>query len=170
MRGIGARYAAIGPGSITFELPATVAMAGRRIDEYSRVFYTPRPGGEHNRVRVYLPAFFRSMAARLYLFDGRALDTKTRGVQVFLTRPVLANPGVYEETIQSVRSFASEKEAEQWMAQHPYETASLASADPTASCVDLEEIPWLKRVFVSRDEQVVGYRQPVAVKIFERTP
>jgi hypothetical protein len=56
------------------------------------------------------------------------------------------------------------------MVRHPNETATLASADATASCVDLEEIPWLKRVFASRDEQVVGYRQPVAVKIFERTP
>lgn len=169
MLGIGARYAAIGPGSITFELPATMAMAGRRIDEYSRVFYTPGPGGRYIPVRVYLPAFFRSMAARLYLFDGRAIDTKTRGVHVFLTRPVLAKPGVYEETIESVRSFASEKEAEQWMVQHPNETATLASADATASCVDLEEIPWMKRVFVSGNEQVVGYRQPLAVKIFERT-
>ncbi len=170
MRRSGARYAAIGPGSITFELPATVAMAGRQIERYSRVFFMQGPGGEHIRLRVYLPDFYRSMAARLYLFDGRRIDTKTRGVQVFLTTPVLANSGAYEETIQSVRNFASEKEAEQWMVQHPYETASLASADPTASCVDLEEIPWLKRVFISRNERLVGYTQPVAVKIFERTP
>jgi len=66
-----------------------------------------------------------------------------------------------------VRSFASEKEAEQWMALHPYETANLASADPTVSCVDLDELSWLKRVFVSRDEQVVAGRQPAAVKIFK---
>jgi dolichyl-diphosphooligosaccharide--protein glycosyltransferase len=166
----GVRYAAIGPGSITFELPALVAMAGRRIDQYSRVFYLPVAGGQPVRLRVYLPAFYRSMAARLYLFEGRRIDTGTRGVKVFLTMPVRTDSGEYEETIQSVRDFASAEEAGRWMAQHPYETANLASADVTASCVDLEEIPWLKRVFVSRSEQVVGYKQPAAVKIFEFTP
>jgi hypothetical protein len=91
-------------------------------------------------------------------------------VQVFLTMPSPTKPGVYEETIQSARTFPSEKEAEKWMALHPYETANLASADATVSCVDLEEITWLKRVFVSESEQVVGYRQPAAVQIFELTP
>jgi asparagine N-glycosylation enzyme membrane subunit Stt3 len=170
MRRIGARYAAIGPGSITFDLPSLVATAGRRIDEYSRVFYMENSGGQRIRLRVYLPAFYRSMAARLYVFNGRLVDTGTHGVQVFLTTPAPAKPGEYEETIRSVRNFPSEKEAEQWMALHPYETANLASADATVSCVDLEEIPWLKRVFVSRNEQVVGSRQPSAVEIFELTP
>jgi dolichyl-phosphooligosaccharide-protein glycotransferase len=169
MRKIHARYAAIGPGSITFELPSLVALAGRRIDEYSRIFQVQGPGGKRTRVRVYLPDFYRSMAARLYLFGGHRIDTLTHGVEVFLTTPELVKPGEYEETIQSVRNFPSEYEAEQWMAQHPNETANLASADATVSCVDLEEIPWLKRVFVSRNEQVVGSRQPSAVEIFELT-
>ena len=110
------------------------------------------------------------MPPRLYLFEGRRIETRTRGVKVFLTMPVRTDSGEYEETIQSVRDFASEKEAGQWMAQHPYETANPAGADVTVSCVDLEEIPGLKRVFVSRSEQVVGYKQPSAVKIFELTP
>jgi asparagine N-glycosylation enzyme membrane subunit Stt3 len=170
MRRNGDKYAAIGPGPVSFELPALVAMAGRRIDDYSRLFYMQVPGGQRIRVRVYLPAFYRSMAARLYLLDGRRIDTGTQGVQVFLTMPVRANSGVYEETIQSVRKFASEKEAGQWMALHPYETANLASMDATVSCVDLEETPKLKRVFVSGSDRLVGYKQPTAVKIFELTP
>ena len=166
----GARYAAIGPGSITFELPSLVAMARRRIDRYSRVFYTNGQGGQRVRVRVYLPDFYRSMAARLYLFDGRRIDTATHGVQVFLTMPEPAKAGEYEEAIRAVRNFPSEKEAEQWLEEHPYETANLASADASVSCVDLEEIPWMKQVFESRREQVVGYIQPSAVRIFEFTP
>jgi hypothetical protein len=167
IRLLGARYVAIGPGSITFELPSLAAMAGRQIDQYSRVFYVPDPGGESIRIRVYLPAFFRSMAARLYVFDGRRIETTAKGVRVFLTAPALSKSGLYEETIRSIRNFASEREAEQWMALHPSETANLASADPASSCVDLDEIPWLTRVFLSRNEQVKAGRQPVAVKVFE---
>ncbi|MGD1071594.1 MAG: STT3 domain-containing protein [Bryobacteraceae bacterium] len=170
MRSRGARYAVIEPGSVTTRLPALVAAAGRRIDDYSRIFNVLVPGGKSIRVRVYLPAFYRSMAARLYLFEGRRIESRTHGVQVYLTESVLSDAGVYEETVSSVRSFASEKEAEQWIALHPMEAARLVSADPTLSCVDLDEISWLKPVFVSRQERVVGYRQPVAVRIFELTP
>jgi asparagine N-glycosylation enzyme membrane subunit Stt3 len=165
MKESGAKYAAIGPGSITFDLPSLVTLAGRQIDQYSHVFYMP-VGGQRVRIRVYLPAFYRSMAARLYLFDGRRIET-TQGVRVFLTTPFLSPSGANEETIQSVRTFASEKEAEGWMALHPYETVTLGSADATVSCVDLEEIPWVKEVFVSNHERIVGNQQPNAVKIFE---
>jgi hypothetical protein len=55
------------------------------------------------------------------------------------------------------------------MAQHPYETANLASGDVTESCVDLDELPWLRRVFVSSDERIRGDKQPSVVKVFELT-
>jgi hypothetical protein len=146
-------------------LPMILKTTGRAIDEYSRLFYVPVPGGQRVPARFYLPAFYRSMAARLYLFDGRRIET-TKGVLVLLTTP--SRDG-NEETVQSVRPFPSEKEAEQWMAQHPFETAHLASADVTASCVDLEEIPWLRRVFVSSEERIRGDKQPSVVKVFELT-
>jgi hypothetical protein len=52
------------------------------------------------------------------------------------------------------------------MAANPFQTAFLASADPIESCVDLEEVPWLTRVFASNDDPMQGNRQPTAVKIF----
>jgi asparagine N-glycosylation enzyme membrane subunit Stt3 len=161
----GARYIAIGPGQVTYELPMVLKAAGRNVDEYSRLFYVPVPGGQRVKARFYLPAFYRSMAARLYLFDGRHVET-TKGVMVLMTAP---SQGTDQDTVQTVRQFPSEKEAEQWMAQHQNETVTLASADPTASCVDLEEIPWLRRVFVSSDERIRGDKQPSVVKVFELT-
>jgi dolichyl-diphosphooligosaccharide--protein glycosyltransferase len=165
MRQRGAKYVVIGPGEITNELPSLLKTAGRDISEYSRLFYVPVPGGQPVHARFYLPAFYRSMAARLYLFEGRRIET-TKGVLVLLTAP---SQDKNEETIQSVRHFASGKEAEQWMAQHPYETANLASGDVTESCVDLDELPWLRRVFVSSDERIRGDKQPSVVKVFELT-
>jgi asparagine N-glycosylation enzyme membrane subunit Stt3 len=163
MRQMGAKYVVIGPGPITSELPIVLKTAGRDIDDYSRLFFVPVPGGRPAQARFYLPAFYRSMAARLYLFEGRRIET-TKGVLVLLTAP--SNNG---ETIQSVRQFASAKEAEQWMAQHPYETAHLASGDATASCVNLDELPWIRRVFVSSGERIRGDKQPTVVKVFELT-
>jgi len=165
MRQRGAKYVAVGPGQVTFELPSILKTAGRNVEEYSRLLYVPTPGGQRVKARFYLPAFYRSMAARLYLFDGRKVET-AKGVMVLVTAP---SQGNNEETIQSVRQFPSDKEAEQWMAQHQNETVTLASADPTASCVELEEIPWLRRVFVSSEERIRGDKQPSVVKVFELT-
>jgi asparagine N-glycosylation enzyme membrane subunit Stt3 len=167
MRKDGQRYAAIGPGELTFDLPSLVKTAGRRFERYSRMVYLPLAGGRRVPARIYLPDFFRSMAGRLYLFDGRRIEA-AKGVSVFLTSLSVLPSGSTEETVLSVHAFASEKEAEQWLAFHPEVPAILASADPTESCVDLDAIPWMTRVFVSRNEQLRSGTQPAAVKIFER--
>jgi len=166
IRQLGARYVMLGPRQVTVEFPSLIRTAGRDLDRYSRIFDLPLPGGKPAPTRFFFPAFYRSMAARLYLFDGRRVDT-SQGVVVLLTQPAPSAEGAPNETIQSVRRFASQKQAEEWMAQHPFESAHLASADPASSCVDLEELPWLRRVFASRDERIAGNPQPAAVKIFQ---
>jgi len=66
----------------------------------------------------------------------------------------------------AVHQFASEGEARAWMASNSFEKSFLASPDPIESCVDLEEVPWLARVFASNNDPMQGNRQPTAVKIF----
>ncbi len=76
--------------------------------------------------------------------------------------------GNNEETIRSVRHFASEKEAEEWMAQHPFESAHLASANVTESCVDLEEVLLVSGVSSLQAKNASGAtKQPSVVKVFE---
>jgi hypothetical protein len=74
--------------------------------------------------------------------------------------------GVDREMVLSVHQFASEQEARAWIALHPSENTTLASSNPVQTCVDLEEIPWLRRVFVSNHDPLRGDRQPTTVKIF----
>lgn len=164
----GARYAAIGPEVVTVALPAMVLAAERRIADYSRVFHVARDDGRDISLRVYLPAFYRSMGARLYLFDG--LRESSDGAQVFVTELARTPAGADIERFLSVRSFASEKEARVWMSENSSLRTTLASADPTRSCVDTEELPWAKRVFASSAERIVGDRQPSVVKVFALTP
>ena len=106
-----------------------------------------------------MPAFYRSMGARLYLFDGRGASSN--GAQVFVTEP-----GGDGERFLSAHRFGSEREALAWMAENSSLRTTLASADPTRSCVDTEDLAWVKRVFVSRTERIVGDRQPRVVKVF----
>jgi dolichyl-diphosphooligosaccharide--protein glycosyltransferase len=166
MRASGSRYVLLGAGQVTNTFPALVSWAGRDIAQYSRLFYVAGPDGQPASTRVYLPAYFRSMAARLYLFDGRRMDSAAGGATVFITDLVSSPKGPDREMVRSVRHFASEKEASAWIAAHPLERAVLASADPTQPCVDLEELPWLRRVYASNNEAIQGGRQPTVEKVF----
>ncbi len=165
MQELGGRYVAIGAGVISVELPGIVSNARRRIDDFSRQFYLSNPNGAPVPVRLYLPDFYRSMAARLYIFNAHRVDTSEKGVQVFLTSFVDSR-----EIIGSVLRFTNEAEAQDWMKKNSNISAVLASADPTRSCVDLEELSWLQPAFVSRQETIALGRQPVAVKVFALRP
>ncbi len=166
-RAMDARYAMIGPGSITLQLPALVKTAGRKIDDYSRVIWVHTSGGWNIETRVYLPVFYRSMAARLYLFDGRSFDTSKKGVQVFLPEPEFTDAGAFKREVNEMRSFASADAARAWIVAHPAIPAYLASPDATVSCVDLPDLTWAQETFASRDEPLNGSQQPSVVKVFE---
>jgi hypothetical protein len=165
MREIGARYVVVGSRQITSELPALITMSDRDPGQYSRIVYLPAPGAKRVPLRVFLPAYYRSIAARLYLFGGERVQAQT--VRVFVTTPLATASGASEETIQLVRTFGTEGDAERWMHQQPLASAFLAGDDPARSCVDLEELPWLKQAFASRQERIQPGQQPAAVKIFE---
>ncbi len=163
-RAMGAGYVVIGPGEITVQLPALVREAERRISDYSRLLYVHIPRGPDAPLRVWLPSYFQSMSTRLYTFEGRR--TLGSGARVFVTELARSPTGEEREMTLGVHQFASEREARAWMAANPFQTAFLASANPIESCVDLEEVPWLTRVFASNDDPIQGNRQPTAVKIF----
>jgi len=140
LRSNGMRYVAIGPGQISTELPSIARMGAHDLGRYARIFYLQAPGQPKVRLNVFLPAFYRSMAARLYLYDGQRVEAK-KGIRVFLTSLAGSASAAVEPVVQSVREFPSEKDAEKWIDEHPLESATPGSDDPTTTCVDLDEIP-----------------------------
>jgi dolichyl-phosphooligosaccharide-protein glycotransferase len=169
MRAIGARYAALSPALLGFQMTLLVRAAGHSVDEYLRFVSFRAPGGKTARGFLYLPAFYRSMAARLYLFDGRAVDTRSRGVDVYVTTEGHPSGGLLDETVSSVHHFGSASDAEHWVEEHPEQSATLGSTDLSLSCADLEQIPWMRLAFESQGEGPFSLRHPGHVKIFERT-
>lgn len=160
----GARYAVLGPDAVTSGFPALMMESGHHVGDYSRVVHVTREDGSDVPLRIYLPAFYQSAAARLYLFDGRRASGD--GASVFVTELVRTPSGGDREQFVSKQDFGSETEARKWIAKNPALRTMLASGDPTKSCVDLEELPWAKRVFASSAERIMGNQQPTVVKIF----
>jgi dolichyl-phosphooligosaccharide-protein glycotransferase len=168
MRAVGARYAALSPALLRFQMTLLVRTAGRHVDDYVRFVSFRAPGGKTAHGILYLPSFYRSMAARLYLFDGRAVDTRLRGVDVYVTTGHPAG-GLFDETVSAVYHFGSASEARHWVEEHPERSATLGSTDLELSCSDLEQIPWMRLAFESRGEGPFSLKHPGHVKIFERT-
>lgn len=155
------RYVVLNPEIVTTLWPAIVLWAHGEEANYRKTFYGAGPGGTVVPVIVYLPDYYRSMAVHLYLFDGRRVAASPE-ISVFTTRRFRATSGAEADGLIAVRKFSSVKSAYDYMAANAAEDLTLGSTDPAVSCVDLEDLPWVRRVFTS-DAQL-------PVKIFEVNP
>ena len=116
-------------------------------------------------VTVYLPRYYRTMAARLYLFDGAAVPGT--GPWLFETRPMKTNDLVTVDVITWSQHFDSERDAFAYVEAHPTARLTMGCLDPLVSCFALPPVAGLRRVFAS-DPTPVSAASPIrAVKIFE---
>lgn len=117
-------------------------------------------------VVFYYPAYYRSMMARMYLFDGRATEPSNSAWVVEWRDD--AEGG--RRRIVSERRFADYEEAARYVAERPGEPLALGGFDPERSCVPLEPLERFRLVFNSKPgplQEKTG--RATAVKIFERT-
>jgi len=170
LRQIGARYVLIDPPMALFagqnvsRFPVAVRIAGRDLSRYFRVLIRSTPEGPR-ALPVYLPDYYRTMAARLFLSDGAA--TSGSGPWLFITEPRASRAGTPMETISWARRFVSESEAGTYMRAHPIERFIMGCIDPGVSCFELPAIKGLRRVFSSDPLPISHERTVRAVKIFE---
>jgi dolichyl-diphosphooligosaccharide--protein glycosyltransferase len=145
------------PGPSNF--PAMLAESQRDPRDYYRILMQGA-GANRRPLVVYLPQYYRSMAARLYLLDGEAATG--RDVLLFETQ---VEDGW--DTVIWRREFATESEAAGFAAGHPERSFLMACIDPGRSCVSLEPLAGVRRVF-SSDPLPLSLERPLrAVKIFE---
>jgi hypothetical protein len=165
---LGTRYVMLNPVLLTSDWRALVVWADGDDARYRKKVFAVGAGGRGVPITIYLQDFYRSMAARLYLYDGQPAPSHVR-MTVFTTRRERASSGLDYDVLIAKREFPSEQKAFEYMAANTGEIMVLGSTDPTVSCVDLEALPWAKRVFTSDETPLAGNRVPRAVKIFEVT-
>lgn len=163
-----ARYAVLNPWVLTSDWPAIVLWADGDNSRYRKTIYAAGPGGRGIPVRIYLPDYYRSLAVRLYMFDGRSTGVIPE-VSVFTTRREKTAQGEFEFLVAE-RKFPSAQKASDYMMVNSGEDMTLGSTDPTKSCVELPDLPWVRRVFTSDETPLRIDRPPRAVKVFEVKP
>lgn len=169
LKALGTKYAILDPTEVTSYWHAIVLWAGGDDAQYRKRVFAVGPDGKGIPLFVYLPDFYRSMASRLYIFDGKSTGTNLR-FSVFVTRRERAADGSNYDLLVSARDFPTQEQAWDYMAASPGESMILGSLDPTVSCVELEDLPWAKRVFTSDETPLRAGVAPRAVKVFEVTP
>jgi hypothetical protein len=149
-------------------LPVQIRMLGRNLDSYIQTVVQRTEDGGTRTLNVYLPAYYQTLVARLYLADGEAVDGA--GPWVFETAPASGPKGKTMELVVSSRHFASESEAADYLAEHASSRLTVGCLNPGKSCVSLPAVKGLKRVFSSDPLPLAPGRRVRAVKIFEVMP
>lgn len=145
---------------------SVVQTLGRNFQDYIRDMVQAQQAIAWS-VTVYLPDYYRTMAARLYLSDGAAVAGT--GPWLFETRSMKTNDGVAVDVIAWSQHFASEGEAQAYAAAHPAAKLTMGCLDPLVSCFAIPAVHGLHRVF-SSDPTPLSPQGPMrAVKIFELT-
>jgi len=173
LRRAGARYVIVDPTTPMFaganrsRFPVQLQMLGRSLNDFVQVLVQRTPHGARP-LPVYLPTYYQTMAARLYLGDGEAVAGS--GPWVFETERTRSRDGKPVELIVSSRHFASEADAGVYLEEHSSARLTVGCLDPGKSCVALPAVKGLKRVFSSDPLPVSTERTVRAVKIFQLMP
>lgn len=146
--------------------------------EYSRVHrreecilmaYAPDAAGKPVPKLFFLPGYYRSLAVRLFVFGGQAVDGQG-GATILHLRPGLpAHPGSYPEVVGSER-FESAQEALAAEAACRKEGCVLVGDNPMISCVALQALHRFRPVF-SSSTPVIEFATEArkAVQVYEFT-
>lgn len=158
---IGTGYVILDYETTTSKFGAVAIWAGKEWSEFFDYYWSP----EESQVKVFLhPEYYRSLAVRLYNFDGKAVQPEKSLVISYETRTT-ADGFQYRE-ILSEEEYSSYEEAEAYIASQESGNYEIVGTDPLVSPVPLEALAGYKLIFGS-DNITLGSTSIAAVKIFE---
>jgi dolichyl-phosphooligosaccharide-protein glycotransferase len=128
------------------KLGAMALWAGQPVGRYYERCEIRDEHGRWSPIDVFYPAYFRTMAVRLYTFSGRSYEPADSSWVATVAPPARAGGA---GRIVRARRFSTASEAQAFLAGKDPATHRLVSFDPFASCVPLESLPSFLRVYAS---------------------
>ncbi len=140
--------------------------AHRRSD-YLLLAYDSNAAGKPAPRVFYLPAYYRSLVIRLFVFGGQALDGPAGAMLLFLQQKTFPHGGSYQEIVRTKR-FESAQQAFVAEAACRNDGCVLVGENPMTSCVPLEALQQFRPAFASTSS-VVGFGPSgrKAVQVYE---
>ena len=146
---------------------AVAAAAGEKSAKYYEVYYRQQQG-KLAPTLLYYPEYYRTMAVRLYCFDGREYTPEETAV-ISWEAKTGSDSRPYRE-ITGLKTFRSYGEATDFLAAQQGGNWRMVGKDPLASPVPLEALQGYRPAFTSSQKARVGNADVPAVKIFEYNP
>jgi dolichyl-diphosphooligosaccharide--protein glycosyltransferase len=143
------------------------AYTGQPSATYSEIYYRlkqdiPAP------TLLYYPEYYRTMAVRLYCFEGKQYEPQETAV-ISWEAKTGADRSAYKE-ITGLKTFRTYAEAEVFIAAQKTGNWRIVGKDPRASPVPLEALQGYKLVHQSTEKPGAGINPTPTVKIFEYKP
>jgi len=143
-----------------------------RRSEYLQVAYGTDVAGKPAPKMFYLPAYYRSMAIRMFVFGGQAVDGRDGAMILYLRKKKFPHGGTYQEVAGTKRFVTAEDAfaAEAGCRDRHDQSCVVVGDDPMVSCVPLEPLRQLRPVFASTSS-VLGFGRSgrKAVQVYEIT-
>jgi len=162
---MGAKYVIIDADTVTSKFWAVVKYAGQDDSRYFGVYYVS-DGSQTQGVLLYYPDYYRTMAVRLYGFDGKAVVPNNVIAMTYGVRK--DNQGNAYNFITDAKQFGSYGEAEAFVSSQPIGSWCIVSNSPLVSPIPLDGLADYKVAYESSQMRAFGNSQVSEVKIFER--
>jgi dolichyl-diphosphooligosaccharide--protein glycosyltransferase len=160
------RYVMIDLDTVMGKFWAVATYAGKSPSDYFGVYYVQNES-QYQAVQLYYPDYYRSLAVRLYNFDGKAVEPSNVFVVSFEIKK--DNKGAAFNLISDVKQFNSYAEAESFMQNQQSGNWRIVSNNPFASPVPLEAVNSYELAYASSQKQSVNSVGDISeVKIFKK--
>jgi len=163
---IGAKYIMLDSQTTTSKLWALIFWSEQERTNYFDNYFMPQEKNQLVKITLFYPEYYRSLAVRLYNFDGKAVTPAQVAVISYVEKPF--QDGGMVKVINGVEVFPSYEEAQSYVSGQKSGQYRIVSESPFISAVPLEEVEHYKLVYSSPESQdQPGVGKVPAVKIFE---
>ena len=147
---------------------AMTVWADVELHDYVRAYFQVQPDGSRRPFLVFYPAYYRSMLARLYIFQGAASIPKN-STYVISYRDQVTPEGDAYRTLQSQLRFETYEEAQAYVAEREGQNLEVVGLDPMQSCIPLDALEEFRLVYDSNPPSAAerGHGFGGSVRLFE---
>jgi oligosaccharyl transferase (archaeosortase A-associated) len=153
-------YVAIDYAMAVGKFYAMVEWAGGNVSKFYEIYYQQTQDGKLISGPLYYPAYYQTIVARLYNFDGEAV-VPTESIVISYEEREAATGAMYKEITNSW-SFPTYEEAEAFISSQASGNYRIVSGSPFYSPVPLDALNSYERVYSSGDTT-----SQTTVKVFE---
>ncbi|MFP4642135.1 MAG: oligosaccharyl transferase, archaeosortase A system-associated [Chloroflexota bacterium] len=134
-------------------------------NNFYETYYRRTEEGRLESIRLFYPDYYRSMVARLFNFDGKAVTPEKTTVISYEEK--ISSGGQRYKLITSAEEFTSYDEAEEYISENGAENLRIVSGNPLVSPIPLQPLESYQLIHESDAKAKIGGTEVPQVKIFE---